>query len=569
MTFKFDRRDIADNLSSSAQQNAFVTAVLRRMNSGSSSGGITKGDPEFAAVVGMLVLDSYTDPKAAEFNEQFWNVRGEAAGTTKDSKGADVPNKTIYNDVAQTLDALPNHKNNVYYQELATVSRKLIDNADEVPYDDPNFVSQIGIFDNEYVVNGPQGAGSLDIPDLSDPASAAGPDDIRKANIEAVAVIAAAYHLEKAGLFASIDRIMETWWNGQLPVGFDSGSKALDDLYWQSDDLLTPTARHMQYGRVLGAPEGEVSTEVQPNTQFDDLLKRFVASLAEYDRQSRVAEIVGNQRKNALTLTAEQVRQSGRNLAANTSLYGWGGTQFAARRMAGHIKKSFAILNSRDIQAAYGVDGPWKVVERVSQELGSVPNIVKWQTLAAATKSMLDLVAKYHTIWSGGTGKPLFTDSGSGVTTQNAANYLGDEIGTLTDELHKLVQIAVSFQSGTGPTTTVAGPGTATSSAAATAAPARPKKPTRATVAAPDISEADRDELMRQAGNYIAVNGIKDEAVEELSQPAEAQYAPSVPGLAGMPATNGAGGLDQLRQMVSQGQVPSLDQLKSIVMPSS
>ena len=68
------------------------------------------------------------------------------------------------------------------------------------------------------------------------------------------------------------------------------------------------------------------------------------------------------------------------------------------------------------------------------------------------------------------------------------------------------------------------------------------------------------------------MNGIKDDAVEQLSQPAEAQYSPSIPSLAptSAPTTNGSGAkLDQLRQMVAQGQVPSLDVLKSIVMPSS
>jgi hypothetical protein len=563
MKFKFDPRDIPDKLKTRGQQSEFEDAVLRRMNNSNPSGGVARDDPEFAAVVGMLVLDGYTDPRAADFEGQFWGVRGEAAGATRKSNGKEIPNEEVYKYVAETIVDFPGHEKTktVYYQELASVARKLLENASEVPYGDPTWDSQIGIYDDEYVATGPQGAAGLDIPGLTDASSGAGPDDIRKANIEGVAVIGAAYHLEKAGLFAAIDRITETWWNGQLPVGFDKGSKALDDLYWTSDTFLTPTARHMQFSRVLGAPDGEVSTEVQPNTQFDDLFRRFIASLAEYDRQSRIGEIVGNQRRNALTLTAEQVRQSGRNLAANASLYGWGGTQFAARRIAKHIKKSFEILNTRDIQSAYGVDGPWKVVERVSQELGSVPNIVKWQTQAAATKAILDIVAKYSSIWPGSTGKPLFNDTGTSQTA--VADSLGDDLGSIADELHQLVVIAAgrtsSASAGGGGTTTA----TRTKRASRTAV---------GTAVSADIDDADRDELMRQAGNYIAVTGIKDDAVEQLSQPSEAQYSPSIPGLTGtsMPATNGSGaGLDQLRQMVSQGQVPSLDQLKNIVMPSS
>ena len=53
--------------------------------------------------------------------------------------------------------------------------------------------------------------------------------------------------------------------------------------------------------------------------------------------------------------------------------------------------------------------------------------------------------------------------------------------------------------------------------------------------------------------------GIKNDQVEQLSQPSETQYAPSIPTLApgatGQRAT-GQQGIDQLQQMVSQGQVP-------------
>jgi len=84
-----------------------------------------------------------------------------------------------------------------------------------------------------------------------------------------------------------------------------------------------------------------------------------------------------------------------------------------------------------------------------------------------------------------------------------------------------------------------------------------------------DISADDQNTLIRSAGNWLVVNGIKDDEVDKYSQPAETQYAPSIPSIApGAPTgSNGGGGIDHLRQMVSQGQVPSLDELKSLVLP--
>jgi hypothetical protein len=560
MKFKFDPKGLPGTLKETSKQTAFKNRIEAIIKGGNGSGTIARGTPMFAAIVGMLVLDGYTDHSAAGFSDEVWRVYGEAHGTTNDSTGKAISNAKVYDEVAKAVAGRETPERTVYYQELASISRQLIENSTQVPYDDPTYFSQIFVYDDDYIGGQSGGVGSLEIPDLSDSAGAAGPDDIRRANIEAVAVVAAAYNLEQARLFDVVDRIMETWWNGQLPVGFDRGSKALDDLFWASDDRLSPAARHMQYSRVLGVAGGEVSTEVQPNTQFDLLLQRFVASLAEYDRQQRIGDIVASQRRNALTLTAEQVRSAGRNLAANASLYGWGGTQFAARRIAGHIKKAFLILNSREIQAAYGVDGPWKVVERVAQELGAVPNLVKWQTQATATKTLLDTIAKYSSVWSG-SRKPLFSDPGS----QN--DILGDRIdtglGELTDELHNLVLIASGKRLTSGRSSRGGG-SVATTTRAATATAAA-----KSTTGSADIDDSDRDLLMRQAGNYIAVNGIKDDAVEQLSQPAETQYAPSIPSVMSSAPTNGGDGIDQLRQMVAQGQVPNLDQLKSIVMPTA
>jgi len=551
--FQFDPRNLPDNLKSDDQKAAFLDAVFAKMQA--SAAGVDKNDAVFAAVVGMLVLDGNTDPSAASFDDAFWSARGESAKTsttTTDKTTLQVLNKHVYEEVAGKIKEFPGHKGAVYYQELASVARKLLDNADAVPIDSPGFISQIRVFDDDYVTNGPSDADSFDLPDLTGD-GAASPDDIRPDNIRAVAVIFAAYQLEQLRLFEVVDRITETWWNGQLPVGTDKGSQALDKYYWSSEFRLSDSARHMQYGRVLGAAGGEVSTEVQPNSQFSDLWMRLIASLAEYDRQQRIGDVVGGQRKNSLTLTGESVRAAARNLAANASLYGWGGTQFAARRLAKQVSTSFDILNSKEIQAAYGVDGPYKVIERVATEQwGAAPNIVKYRALAEAGRNMLNTIAKYSRVWSG-SGNPLFNDPAS--STQS-----------LADSVFALAKIVADREAASHAHVAATGSNAGDGSAATP-----PVDPTTAGQTA-DIQDGDRDTMLREAGNVIAVQGIKDDVVAQLSQPSEAQYAPSIPTLGGGGGSNGAGGggqgIDQLRQMVSQGQVPDMNTLKNLVMGS-
>jgi len=563
--FEFDSRGLPDNLKDTSAQKAFADAVGKKVG----DAGDNAADPAFsAAIAGMLVLDGYTDKDAASFENAFWVARGEAARATEDANGSSVPNRKVYDQVADQISKQTGRKHTVYYQELASVSRALLKNIGEVPFDSPAFVSQIRVKDDEYAGNGPEG-GTLDLPEL-DTGDAASAEDIKADNIRGVAMIYAAHQLEQLRLFQTVDRITELFMNGQLPVGYDRGGRALDDYYWSSIDRLTESARHMQYSRVLGAPGGEVSKEVTPNTQFDEVWLRFVSTLAQYDNQQRIGDLVGNQRAHALTISGEQVRQAGRNLAANASLAGFAGSMFAARRISDHIHKAIKILSTPEIQAAFGVVGPWQVVERVSTtEFGSSPNIVKYRTMAEAGKTILDLVAKYAPFWSGSSNQ-LFEDPGV-----QASSGLATAISQgITQGLGGLINRSSDGSSDPTPPAPAPAPSATNLTAIFEGAGSGAGNPTSGAVASSnpgtaDISASDQNMLIRQAGNWLVVNGIKDDQVDQYSQPAETQYAPSIPSIApGAPTgSNGGGGIDHLRQMVSQGQVPSLDELKNLVLP--
>jgi hypothetical protein len=59
----------------------------------------------------------------------------------------------------------------------------------------------------------------------------------------------------------------------------------------------------------------------------------------------------------------------------------------------------------------------------------------------------------------------------------------------------------------------------------------------------------------------VAVNGIKDDQRARLGEPEMSAPVASIPNAGGHEAPQ----FDQLRQMISSGQTPSLDQLKSLV----
>ncbi len=464
-----------------------------------------------AFIEGTLLLGEYFSATSFGFRGAIENAWKVSLGTTKlQTKLAngttDKPNRATITLVAASILTLPGRttSTNVAFQELASVSQFVIDNAAIVPVDHPNFSTQVRIGLDKYVEAQPPSNSFFLEPLTGDGAS---DTEVEPPNVEAVGLIYTALQLEKMQLFHVVDRVTELFKNALLPIPFDVSGKALDDYYYNSMYRLNVSSRNMVYGRVLGNPGGDVSKEVQPNREFNNLLLRFVSSLSEYDRQRRLGDIF-NDRRPALSTTGEQVRKAGRDLAANVSLYGWAGTQADAHRLKEHIKTAFAILKMPQIQKAYGVSNPYQLIERVSaNEFGQSPNIVKWRTMAEAGTALLNLISKYAGVWSINSGKSLFPEP----------------------DLLSTSRVTVS-----------------------------------------DIPATDRDVFLLQATNWLAVQGVGTDQVNRMSEPSDTSYSPSLPAFGAVSNKNGTNGaspdvMDKLRQMVASGSAPSIDQLKDMI----
>jgi hypothetical protein len=459
-----------------------------------------------AAIKGMLLLDGYINPDAAGFRDAVGRIWAETRDTTKKTdRTTEVFNTEMYKKVEDTILAIRKGNNDISYQELASVSRYVIERAKDpnsstfVPIDHPNFESQVRVGLDRYI-GGPSALESLELPPLTGEEGQEG--EIIEENVRSVAMIYASQQLERMRLFHVVDKMTESFIHGMLPTGFDQGGKLLDRYYWDREDRLSDGERMAHYGRVLGSSGADIPKDVPANLQFENRFLRFISSLAEYDRQRRLGDLLDGAGR-ALSLTGESVRNSGRALGSNASAFGWGGTPFAARRMNAHIQQALEILKDPNIQKVYGVTNLYAVIERVaSSEFGQSPNIVKYRTMAESGKAILNFIAKYARVWTKTGLKPLFEE---------------------TDRLGRAI------------------PG--------------------------DIPAVDRDEMMRHAQYILAVNGIVDDQVSKLSQPVETTAEPSVPVFPGGGSVPSGmnGGLDQLRQMVAAGSAPSLDQLKQLI----
>lgn len=491
----------------------------------------TGNEHVYAAIIGSLLLDGYFDFTAQGFTDnitkawvQIQKVVSDPSGQPISFGGGQLSGATLYQQIQKAIpdfrpapndvtpdpeDSTTNPGPDVFYQEFAQAGRQLIESGKAALINEPwpYFVTAVRLACDGYVSSGATG-GTLELPPLSD--TDGGDSEIVADNIFAVSMIYAAYQLEQVKLIQVIERTVEVWSNGQLALGVGPAGKALDRWYWDSFERMTDAARMMQFTRILGAKGGEVSKEVQPNTNFNDLLLRFLSSLSEYDRQTRIADIVGNTR--AGNVSDAQVRKAGRDLAANLTLYGWGAAGYAARRLNNDIATAVSILQMPEIQKSWGVQSAWQVVERVcSQEFNFTPNVVKYRTMAESGKTILDLVGKYYNVWGSTTNNLLFCPPGGTNTT------------------------------------------TATRAAASNWCGA-------------DIPPDDQRTLMRHTEYWLAVNGIQDQQVQQNAEPSDTAFSPSIPTLEPV-GTNGSGGAlaDQLRQMVQQGQTPTLDQIQKLL----
>lgn len=475
---------------------AFVTEVEKRLT---GLGGAVS-EPFLAVVTGRLLLDGNVDPVRSDFR---WAVkRAYDTGVTESPNTPGVTNKEHYDKIVGDFKALRDDQK-IKFQELAAVADHVIASADEGwdITDDDSRRSQVEVGLIKYADGSVDtGFASLDLPAIvSEDASN---QEIEPPNVQAVAMIGAACEIEQTGAFDVVDKMVELFTQGMLPVRDDSGGRALNRYYWEAENRLDAAARAGLYARALGRGDNG-DTDAQPNAQFEQLMMRFVSALVRYDSTLQVSNVVTTDGRDRLG-SSEQVRKAAQDFAANASLFGWGFTIFAARKLSQHIDCVFDVLGQETLQRAYGVTGPWQLVERVSAvELGSTPAIVQHRTRAQAIKDLLDLLAVYSSELSRSGGVRRFLP--------NIDDLRGSDRGTSST-----------------------------------------------------VSVDDYERMVSAANNLLAVGGVTDDEIARFSAPVASTARGSIPTVGGdIIGPNGLdhANLDQIRQLAQQGQLAQLQQL--------
>jgi hypothetical protein len=222
-----------------------------------------------------------------------------------------------------------------------------------------------------------------DLPDLE----AATDTDIVKENLHAVQAIYFAYMLEELRLFQVVERLVELFSRGLLPVGRGRAGDALY-RYARGGERMTAQERASFYARALGAPGGSAIAG-QPNREFLSLWMRFIVAVSMFARQKSVDDLL---RPTApAKITAAIVRDAARALAANASAHGGGTVRHAARLLLEHVQQMVDLLSEPDLLQAFGARDMWQVIDQVNRnELGGARNVARYRTQAEAGRGVLD-----------------------------------------------------------------------------------------------------------------------------------------------------------------------------------
>ena len=233
----------------------------------------------------------------------------------------------------------------------------------------------IGYADPE---DGAPSAITISLPDLDAHADL----EIVRDNVVATQALYFSAALDDMQFFGVADKIRELFQLGMLPFGKSRGGDLIFAFTKKGINRMTEVERRNLYARTFGFPGGDPERRC-PNREFSDLWLRFVSAVSELGRQVNLDDLLTARRPGSVS--QEQVRKAGRDLAANLSLHGYGVGYFAATELQTTIKEIIDILSSEDVKNAYGARDMCQVIDQVAAlELGGARNTTRYRTIAQA-----------------------------------------------------------------------------------------------------------------------------------------------------------------------------------------
>ena len=310
-------------------------------------------------------------PEASGFTREFFRSLGEAR-----SFGALADKVLALLGVEGDPDGRGGAAPTVRCEEFARVMRRLVDA--KVGANEPQLRRRV----NE-MLDGVQNVGSedriadsdIDLPDLEEIFD----ENIIAENVRVMGPMIVSTMFEELKVFQVVDRIVEQFQHGVLPIGPGEAGRLLYRYWREAPNRMSEQERRNFASITLGVPGGDPDGLV--NRDFNDLWIRFVSSVSSFIRQNEVDALLRSATPSPIS--NQQVRKAARDLASNLSLHGYGMAHYAAREVQEQVKFMIKLLSDPEIRGAYGAKDMWQVVDQVATyDLGGAKTSSRYRTLA-------------------------------------------------------------------------------------------------------------------------------------------------------------------------------------------
>lgn len=402
----------------------------RMLNGG---GLLTQAEREIAGICGLMEIDNIVDASRPQFRRKVAEAQGEyrenrelfdavfarlsakfivtlQSQIDKMEVGAEIigcirPDKSIGSRAggSSLSNANPSVSNTrnvpaaddevaaVSAKSVAAVVRRLAE--DRVSANDPWLVSRIDNgFDLQTGVVGGAPASALEImlPDFDDSVDV----EIITENLHAMQAHYFSYMLEEMRLFQVVEKIVDLFRQGMLPLGRGRAGDYLYKYYKTASTRITESERRDIYVRAFGAPGGDPNANL-PNREFNELFLRFISAVSNFARQNTVERLLRTSLP--MAVSQEQVRKSARDLAANLSLHGYGIAYFAATELQATILEFRDVLSDPEVKGSFGARDMWQVIDQVNVNyFGGPKNTQRYRTQARAGAVIIRWLANNH-----------------------------------------------------------------------------------------------------------------------------------------------------------------------------
>ncbi len=217
--------------------------------------------------------------------------------------------------------------------------------------------------------------------------------EVQRVNLEAAQAIYFAAMMDEARLFDVVDKMAELFQIGALPLERGPAGEYLYRYIRNTPERISAYERRNTYARVFGVATGDPNAPGARFRNFDDLWLRFVSAVSDWYRKQQVESLFASSGR--FVPSQEQLRKTGLDLAANLSLYCYGGTWFVASELQKDIAEYVDLLSSPEIKRLYGARDMWQVIDQISLlEFGRPANTIRARTMASAGATIIGWLEK-------------------------------------------------------------------------------------------------------------------------------------------------------------------------------